>query len=82
MDGGRYGFEEWRTLMSPEDLTVVQILKARLETMKVACAGVGEPCVELPISEIKTFKDDEGHWRAVIGMDQLIYFIDNLLRRS
>ena len=61
--------------------TVSEILGGVREKMR-ASLGVGEPCVELPLSEIKTFKDDEGHWRAVIGMDQLIYFVDNLLRRS
>lgn len=62
-------------------VTVSNILNEIREKMRASCS-IGEPCVELPLSEIKAFKDDEGNWRAVIGMDQFVFFVDNLLRRS
>lgn len=55
-------------------------LRAKREEMKAACGGIGEPCVELPLSEIRTYKDDNGDLHAIIGMDQLSYFVANLLR--
>lgn len=71
--------------MTQEQLNAIAAVSEHLndyrEKLRKACGGVGEPCVELPINEVKAFKDEEGNWRAIIGMDQLIYFIDGLLRR-
>jgi hypothetical protein len=62
-------------------VAVADVLNKIRDQMRAALS-IGEPCVELPLSEVKAFKDDEGNWRAVIGMDQLVYFIDSLIRRS
>jgi len=67
--------------VSQDDIVqVLEPLQAMRAKMKAACAGVGEPCVELPMLELKAYKDADGFWHAIIGMDQLIYLVDGLLR--
>lgn len=63
-------------------IQALQPLQEKRKQMKDACAGIGEPCVELPLLELKAYKDADGFWHAVIGMDQLIYLVDGVLRQS
>lgn len=65
-----------------DEQDAILVLQAKREQMKAACAGIGEPCVELPVSEIKAYKDDEGNWHTLISMYSLICVIDRLLLRS
>lgn len=67
--------------MTEEDLTAVRVLESKRQAMKIACAAIGEPCIELPMLELKAYKDADGFWHTIIGMDQLIYLVDELLRR-
>jgi hypothetical protein len=41
----------------------------------------GQPCVEIPLDKIHTFVDGDGTPRAVIGVEQVIYLADEILRR-
>lgn len=59
---------------------VVGALNAKRTSMRANFANIGEPCVEIPIEDIQTFKGHDGELRAVIGMNKLVYLIDALLR--
>ena len=66
--------------MTFDQAAVVEALQEKRRQMKAACAGIGEPCVELPMQQLKVYKDNEGEWHAILGMDQLVYLVDELLR--
>lgn len=59
---------------------VVGALNAKRMRMRAGFANIGEPCVVVPISDIQTFKSENGEVQAVIGMNKLIYLVDALLR--
>lgn len=67
--------------MTFDQAAVVEALQEKRKQMKAACAGIGEPCVELPMLELKAYKDNDGGWHTILGMDQLVYLVDELLRR-
>lgn len=66
--------------MTTEQMALVQTLQDKRKQMKAACAGIGEPCVELPMLELKAYRDSDGGWHTILGMDQLVYLVDGLFR--
>lgn len=64
---------------TPLQITMQELGEARAK-MRLHAANIGEPAVEVPMEDLSVFKDAEGKWRAIIGMDKLIYLVDRVLR--
>lgn len=61
---------------------VVGALNRERDVMRHDCANIGEPCVEIPLEDIQTYRGENGEIKAIIGMNKLIYLVDRVLRHS
>lgn len=50
------------------------------QRMRDALHGIGEPAVEIPITDLGVFTGTDGELHAIIGMDKLLNIVDRLLR--
>lgn len=68
-----------KTLPTPQQMALAELNEARAN-MRLAIAGIGEPAVEIPMEALIVYRDKEGQQRCIIGIKDLIYVVERVLR--
>lgn len=55
-------------------------LRAAQERMQARMPG--SPAIAIPLNKVLTFQDDNGEPRGIIEVEQVIYLVDEILRRG